>query len=90
MIEKKFLRLKNFLDQKNYLDKKMDIARRIFNDQHPATCLIDLFGKRYKIDENDKVFRWLCLNKESNYLTYMRICKLADHCCVLNLMEVLI
>ena len=60
----------------------MDIARRLFNDQHPTTSLIDLFGKRYKIDENDKVFRWLCLNKASNYLTYMRICKLADHCCV--------
>ena len=60
----------------------MNIARRLFNDQHPTTSLIDLFGKRYKIDENDKVFRWLCLNKASNYLTYMRICKLADHCCV--------
>ena len=60
----------------------MDIARRLFTDQHPTTSLIDLFGKRYKIDENDKVFRWLCLNKASNYLTYMRICELADHCCV--------
>ena len=60
----------------------MDIARRLFNDQHPTTSLIDLFGKRYKIDENDKVFWWLCLNKASNYLTYMRICELADHCCV--------
>ena len=62
----------------------MNIARRLFNDQHPTTSLIDLFGKRYKIDENDKVFRWLCLNKASNYLTYMRICKLADHCCVIK------
>ena len=34
----------------------MDIARCLFNDQHPTTSLIDLFGKRYKIDENDKVF----------------------------------
>ena len=41
----------------------MDIARCLFNDQHPTTSLIDLFGKRYKIDENDKVFRWLCLSK---------------------------
>ena len=84
---KKFFRSKTFLDpKKKILDqkkilylkkfyiKKMDIARRLFNDQHPTTSLIDLFGKRYKIDENDKVFRWLCLNKASNYLTYLRIC----------------
>ena len=81
---------KNFVDQKKnffrskkiFEIKKMDIARRLFNDQHPATSLIDLFGKRFKIDENEKVFRWLCLNKASNYLTYMRICELADYCCV--------
>ena len=60
----------------------MDIARRLFNDQHPTRSLIGLFGKRYKIDENDKLFQWLCLSKASNYLIYMRICKLADHCCV--------
>ena len=67
---KKFFRSKTFLDpKKKILDqkkilylkkfyiKKMDIARRLFNDQHPTTSLIDLFGKRYKIDENDKVFR---------------------------------
>ena len=34
----------------------MDIARRLFNDQHSTTSLIDLFGKRHKIDENDKFF----------------------------------
>ena len=42
--------------KKNYLNQKMDIARRLFTDQHPTTSLIDLFGKRYKIDENDKFF----------------------------------
>ena len=73
-MKKKFFRSKkNFLDRKNFFRSKKN-----FLDQK----LIDLFGKRYKIDENDKVFRWLCLNKASNYLTYMRICKLADHCCV--------
>ena len=41
--------------KKNYLNQKMDIARRLFTDQHPTTSL-DLFGKRYKIDENDKFF----------------------------------
>ena len=35
----------------------MDKARRLFNDQHPRTSLIDLFGKRFKIDENEKGFR---------------------------------
>ena len=34
----------------------MDIARRLFNNQCPTTTLIDLFGKIYKIDGNDKVF----------------------------------
>ena len=62
----------------------MDLARRLFNDQHPTTSLIDLFGKRYKIDENDKVFWWLCLNLASNSLTYMRICELANHCCIMK------
>ena len=60
----------------------MDIAKRLFNDQRPRTTLIDLFGKIYKIDGNDKVFQWLCLDKANNYLTYMRICELVDHCCV--------
>ena len=62
----------------------MDIARCLFNNQHPTASLINLFGKRYKTDENDKVFQWLCLNKASNYLTYIRICELADHCCVIK------
>ena len=60
----------------------MNVARRLFTDQYPTTSLIDLLGKQYKINENDKGFWWLCLNKTSNYLTYMRSCKLADRCCV--------
>ena len=47
---------KNIFRLKNFLDQKMDIARRLFNDQQPTTCLIDLFGKIYKIDENEKGF----------------------------------
>ena len=31
----------------------MNIARQIFNNQHCTTELINLFEKRYKIDEND-------------------------------------
>ena len=34
-----------------------------------------LFGKRHKRR---------CLSKASNYLTCMRICELADHCCVIK------
>ena len=53
----------------------MYITRRLFNDQHRTTSLIDLFGKRHKR---------LCLSKASNYLNCMRICELADHCCVIK------
>ena len=59
----------------------MDTARQVFNSQHSTTDLIYLFGKRYKIDENDQNFWWLCLNEVSNYLTFKRICELAKHCC---------
>ena len=65
--------LKNFLDQK-----------RNVNHQHQKGSLIELFGKRYNIDESDKIFWWLCLNEASNYLTYVRICELANHCCVMK------
>ena len=40
-------------------------------------------GKKYKIDENDQTFRWLCLNEVSNYLTFKTIRELAKHCCVI-------
>ena len=33
----------------------MNIARQIFNNQHSKTEVNDLFGKRYKIYENDRV-----------------------------------
>ena len=62
----------------------MNIARQIFNNQQCTTDLINLFGKKYKINENDKTFCWLCLNKTSDYLIFLRICKLADHCCVMK------
>ena len=62
----------------------MEVARQIFNSQHSTTDLIDLFGKRCKIDENDQTFCWLCLNEVSNYLTFLRICELANHCCIIK------
>ena len=68
----------------------MDVARQIFNSQHSTTNLVDLFGKRYKTDENDQTFRWLYLNEVSNYLTFKRICELAKHCLLLQMKEGLI
>ena len=52
----------------------MNVARQIFNSQHSTTDLIDLFGKRCKIDESGQTFQWLCLNEVSNYSTFKRIC----------------
>ena len=41
----------------------MYVDWQILNGQHSPNDLIDLFRKRYKIDENDQAFRWLCLNE---------------------------
>ena len=65
----------------------MDVPRQIFNSQHSTTDLIDLFWKRYKIDENDQTFHWLCLYEVSNYLNFLRICELANHCAALSKMK---
>ena len=62
----------------------MDLARQIFNSQHSITNLIDLFWKRYKINENEQTFYWLGLNEVSNYLTFLRVFELANHCCVIK------
>ena len=35
----------------------MNVARQIFNSQHSTTDLIDLFGKRCKIDERERIKR---------------------------------
>ena len=68
----------------------MDIAKKIFNDQQNTSDLIDLFGKSNKIDENDKTFWWLCLNGINDYFAFLRICELANHCCVIKMKEDLI
>ena len=62
----------------------MNIARQIFNNQHCATALIDLFARIYKTNEKDHVFRWLCLNKVGDYYLFLRVCELANHCCVMK------
>ena len=51
----------------------MDIAKKIFNDQHNTSDLIDLFGKRYKIDGHDETFWWLCLNKINYYFVFFEV-----------------
>ena len=61
----------------------MNIARQIFNNQHCTTELIDLFAKRYKINEKD-VFHSLCLNEVGDYYLFLRVCELAKHCCVMK------
>ena len=62
----------------------MDIARQIFNNQHCTTELTDLFSKRYKINENDHVFCWLCLNEVRDYYLFLRVCEFANQCCVMK------
>ena len=62
----------------------MNIAIQIFNNQHCTTELIDLFAKRYKINEKDHVFRWLGLNEVGDYYLFLRVCESANHCCVMK------
>ena len=62
----------------------MNISRQIFNNQHCTTELIDLFAKKYKINEKDHVSYWLCLKKIGDYYLYLRVCELANHCCVVK------
>ena len=75
LVQKKISKCK----KKFFFNKK--VAIQTFNSQHCTTDLIDLFGKRYNIDECDQTFSWLCLNDVDNYLTFKRICELAKHCC---------
>ena len=62
----------------------MNIVRRIFNNQHCTTELIDLFAKRYKINEKDHVFHWLGLNEVGDYYLFLRVCESENHCCVMK------
>ena len=34
------------------------------------------------MNEKDHVFRWLCLNEIGDYYLFLRVCELANHCCV--------
>ena len=49
-IKKKIIVKNFFLNKKNFRLKKMDIAKKIFSDQHNTSDLIDLLCKRCKID----------------------------------------
>ena len=60
----------------------MNIAKQIFNNQDNATKLINLFSQRYKIDENDDLFRWLCLNEVDDYFVFFRVFQLTKGCSV--------
>ena len=36
------------------------------------------------MNEKDHVFRWLCLNEIGDYYLFLRVCELANHCCVVK------
>ena len=61
----------------------MDIARAFFK-VGTTTDLINLFGKRYKINENDHTFRWLMINEYDPYLVSLRVCELSNKCSILR------
>ena len=44
-----------------------------------------MFAKRYKINEKDHVFHWLYLNEVGDYYLFLRVCELANHCCVVKI-----
>ena len=51
---------------------------------HTSADLIDSFGKRYQINENDHTYRWLMINEVDPYLVLLRICQLAKKCAVVT------
>ena len=36
------------------------------------------------MNEKDHAFRWLCLNEIGDYYLFLRVCELANHCCVVK------
>ena len=57
----------------------MNVAKEIFNNLHISTDLIDSFGKRYQINENDHTYCWLMINEVDPYLVFFSICQLAKN-----------
>ena len=57
----------------------MNVAKEIFNNLHTSTDLLDSFGKRYQINENDHTYRLLMINEVDPYLVFLRICQLAKN-----------
>ena len=41
------------------------------NNVQTVTNLIDSFGKRYKINENNHTFHWLMINEVDPYLAFL-------------------
>ena len=58
----------------------MNVAKEIFNNLHTSADLLDSFGKRYQINENDHTYRLLMINEVDPYLVFLRICQLAKKC----------
>ena len=62
----------------------MNVAKEIFNNLHTSADLVDSFGKKYQINENDHTYRWLMINEVDPYLVFLRICQLAKKCVVVK------
>ena len=63
----------------------MNVTKEIFNNLHTSADLIDSFGKRYQINENDHTYRWLMINEVDPYLVFLRIFQLAKTCAVVKI-----
>ena len=94
-VEKNFFRQKTFFQiKKSFYNKKKNFLRQTFSDLKNGhekkykwfntSDLIDLFGKRYKTDENDETFWGLCLNQINDYFVFLRICELGNCYCVIK------
>ena len=62
----------------------MNVAKEIFNNLHTSADLIDSFGKRHQINDNDHTYLWLMINEVDPCLVFLRICQLAKKCAVVK------
>ena len=62
----------------------MNVAKEIFNNLHTSADLIDSFGKRYQINDNDHTYLWLMINEVDPCLVFLRISQLAKKCVVVK------
>ena len=70
---KKSFLLKIFLVSVKKIKYSNGFCKKKFynNNVQTVTDLIDSFGKRYKINENDHTFHWLMINEVDPYLVFL-------------------